>query len=47
MAKKASLPAAYKSGGGKKKNPFFSQVFEMDLWKDRADSNMYNARNTK
>lgn len=47
MAKKASLPAAYKSGGGKKKNPFFSQVFEMDLWKDRADSNMYNARSTK
>eukprot|EP00520_Triparma_pacifica_P016094 CAMPEP_0118634040 /NCGR_PEP_ID=MMETSP0785-20121206/1325_1 /TAXON_ID=91992 /ORGANISM="Bolidomonas pacifica, Strain CCMP 1866" /LENGTH=169 /DNA_ID=CAMNT_0006524969 /DNA_START=512 /DNA_END=1021 /DNA_ORIENTATION=+ len=46
-AKKASLPDNFKSGGGKPKKSFFSTVFDMDLWKDRADSNDYGGRSKK
>ena len=33
-----------KAAGKGKKETFFGSVFEMDLWKDRADSNKYGSR---
>jgi hypothetical protein len=47
MAKKAVVPDKFKSGAGEPKKSFFSTVFDMDLWKDRKDSNEYGARNKK
>ncbi|GMI33783.1 hypothetical protein TrRE_jg11863, partial [Triparma retinervis] len=35
------------SGAGEKKKSFFATVFDMDLWKDRKDSNEYGARSKK
>jgi len=45
-AKKSNLDPKFKSGGGEKKS-FFATVFDMDLWKERSDSNDYGGRTKK